>query len=67
MIGDEYCPKCDGTLKTVPKYDKETDTMRYRCSNLRCDYVLVTETLANKKKTMLRLAPIDTLRLRRGL
>lgn len=67
MIGDEHCPKCDSPLKRTPTYDKATDTMHYRCADSKCTYVLVSETIANKKKSALKLTQRDVIRLRRGL
>lgn len=62
----DFCPQCSEPLKRTPTYDAVSDTMRYPCSNNACTFVLVTETIANKKKTALKLLPVDVIRLKRG-
>lgn len=62
----EFCPKCSEPLKRTPTYDAATDMMQYPCANKQCTYVLVTETIANKKKHSLKLLPVDVIRLKRG-
>jgi endogenous inhibitor of DNA gyrase (YacG/DUF329 family) len=59
-----FCPKCNEPIKKTGTYDGETDTMRYPCSNKECEYVDVQETLANKKKRMLRLTTKDKMLIR---
>lgn len=59
-----FCPKCNEPLRRIPFYDPEKATFRYPCSNKECAYVLIAESTARKRETMLRLTPLDKKRIR---
>lgn len=58
-INEDFCDVCGERLPRTPKFDQSTGSLRYKCLNEKCGHVNGRTTVAEKRKSMLRLTPLD--------